>query len=351
MRALRVVFLPRFRGNPYLGQLEEHLSRLGVDVLRFDQTVTSILMGFARERPDILHLHWLDPFFVASDTPRALIKLTAFVSAVLVLKLLRRRIVWTVHNLKAHEDRNPKLDRLCTAFVAKRADAIIVHCEAARRALVNEFGLKETDKVSVIPHGHYRDVYENKIGRSEARRVLGVDERRLVLLFFGQIRPYKGVLELIDAFAALDHDEVELVMAGKPRDVASAEVIRGRCAGRPRIMYKPGFVADDQVQVYMNACDAVVSPYRDILTSGAVILAMSFGRACIAPRMGCIAETLDDAGAFLYEPEDSDGLANAMKRAIEHKADLQAMGEHNRRLAAPWGWDRIARMTLDVYRR
>ncbi len=152
------------------------------------------------------------------------------------------------------------------------------------------------------------------------------------------------------AFAALNHKEVELVIAGKTRDDGSSELIRRRCAGHPRIMYQPGFVADDDIQTYMNACDAVVLPYRDILTSGAVILAMSFGRACIAPRMGCIAETLDEKGAFIYEPEDSDGLLNAMKRAIERKADLSAMGEHNRRLAAPWGWDRIAGMTLDVYR-
>ena len=286
MRSLRVVILPRFRGNPYLDQLEEQLSHLGVDVVRFDQNVPSILLGFARERPDVVHLHWLDPFFVASDTPRALIKLVGFIGTVLLLKLLGRRIVWTVHNLKAHDDRNPRLDRFCTTFVAKRADAIIVHCEAASRALVDEFGLKQTGKVSVIPHGHYCGVYENKTGRSEARRVLGVDESRLMLLFLGQVRPYKGVLDLIDAFVALNHNEVELVIAGKTRDDRSSEVIRRRCAVHPRIMYQPGFVADDDIQTYMNACDAVVLPYRDILTSGAVILAMSFGRACIHLRAG-----------------------------------------------------------------
>jgi len=58
----------------------------------------------------------------------------------------------------------------------------------------------------------------------------------------------------------------------------------------------------------MNACDVVVFPYQEILTSGAVILAMSFGRACVAPRLGCIQDVLDDKGAFIYEPSNKAGL-------------------------------------------
>ncbi|WP_242482112.1 glycosyltransferase, partial [Trichormus variabilis] len=61
----------------------------------------------------------------------------------------------------------------------------------------------------------------------------------------------------------------------------------------PNIKFIPGFVPSEKLQIYLNACDVVVFPYRDILTSGAVMLAMSFGRACIAPRKGCIAEVLD----------------------------------------------------------
>lgn len=349
MRSLRVAFLPRYRGNPYQTQLEVHLSRLGVDVGDFGRTVISTLTGLARHRPNVVHLHWLDAFFAASNTPAALAKLTVFIGGIMVLRLMGRRIVWTVHNLKDHESRNPKLDRFCTAFVVKHADAIIAHCPAARRALINEFGPSATGKIRVVPHGHYCDTYESSISRAEARRALGVADEALMLLFFGQIRPYKGVLDLIDAFGSLARSDVELVLAGKPSDDEASEVIRVRSARHPRITYRPGFVADDQVQVYMNACDAVVLPYRDILTSGAVVLAMSFGRACVVPRMGCIGDTLDDRGAVFYEPNDADGLVNALKRAIERKRDLPAMGEHNRRLIAPWGWDRIAKMTLDVY--
>ena len=349
MRGLRVVFVPRYRGNPYLTQLDEHLSARGVKVAKFGRSVIPTLTGLARRRPDVLHLHWLDAFFAASSVPVALGKLALFIGGVLVLKLLGSRIVWTAHNLEDHEKRNPNLDRFCTRFVIRRADAIIAHCNAAKRTLVSEFSLGSPDKVFVIPHGHYCEAYENGIRQSEARRALGIDEQRCVFLLLGQIRQYKGVLDLIEDFAVLGRDDVELVIAGNVRSDELSEVIRRRVARHRHITYKPGFVADEQIQVYMNASDAVVFPYRDILTSGAVVLAMSFSRACIAPRIGCIEEVLDEAGAFLYDAKDENGLLNAMRRAIGRRADLSAMGEHNRRLTAPWGWDRIAGLTLDVY--
>jgi glycosyltransferase involved in cell wall biosynthesis len=80
-----------------------------------------------------------------------------------------------------------------------------------------------------------------------------------------------------------------------------------------------------------------------------VILAMSFGRACIAPRKGCIGDVLDGSGGFLYDPDEQEGLLQAMRSAIENKAVLQHMGEHNLNAAAQWSWSRIVGMTYSVY--
>ena len=115
--------------------------------------------------------------------------------------------------------------------------------------------------------------------------------------------------------------------------------------------YRPGFIPVEQVQIYVNACDVVVFPYRNTLTSGAIVLAMSFARACIAPRQGCVAALLDGDGGFLYEATDPEGLANALRRAIASRDELAAMGRHNARQIAPWDWQRVATMTRDVYAR
>ncbi len=98
----------------------------------------------------------------------------------------------------------------------------------------------------------------------------------------------------------------------------------------------------------MNAADVVVLPYRDILTSGNALLAMSFGRPVIIPRLGCVMELLDDRGAFLYDSGDPGALEAAMRHALD--ADLAAMGAHNYRLATAYDWQGIAGQTDRVYR-
>ena len=170
-----------------------------------------------------------------------------------------------------------------------------------------------------------------------------------MMLFLGTVRPYKGVLDLLDAFAALDDKHLSLVIAGNPNDEAGSEQVRSKATRDVRVRYEPGYVPDDRVQVYMNACDVVVFPYRDILTSGAVILAMSFGKACVAPLIGCVGETLDESGAILYDPRSPTGLRDALRAAVERASELQQMGRHNRERVEAWGWDRIARLTRDAY--
>ena len=99
----------------------------------------------------------------------------------------------------------------------------------------------------------------------------------------------------------------------------------------------------------MNAANTIVFPYREFLTSGAVILAMSFGKACIAPRRGHIGEVLDDVGAFLYDPDLPDGLLQALHASMQPPEQLDKMGQHNYQVASHWTWDVITEKTLAVY--
>ena len=110
------------------------------------------------------------------------------------------------------------------------------------------------------------------------------------------------------------------------------------------------FIPAEELQVYLNAADVVVLPYKDILTSGAAVLAMSFGKPVIAPKLGCVAELIEEGvGGFLYDPEDEDGLLNAMRKAIT--ANLRALGEYNLQKARELDWLRAAKATLEVYQR
>ena len=74
---------------------------------------------------------------------------------------------------------------------------------------------------------------------------------------------------------------------------------------------------------------------------------MSFERAVIAPRRGCVTDVLDERGGILYDADDPQGLEGALRAAMD--ADLEAMGRHNGRALERFDWERVAEATRDVY--
>jgi glycosyltransferase involved in cell wall biosynthesis len=322
---MRVLIVSRWRFNPYQKLLVSALRRRGADVV--ERELDAALTAVAEEKPDVLHLQNVHDRL---HTPLAVMR---FMRAVREAKRAGVRIVWTVHDLRDHSRRNALLGSGITRFLTKTADAAIVHCDDVLPAASNVF---------TIPHGHYIDYYENRVNRGEARRALGIDDREFVFLFLGWIRRYKGVMDLVDAFGTLDG--ARLLIAGSAPERRLLHSLQRRAGTNVTIV--PEAVDDEHIQLYMNACDTVVLPYRRSLTSGAAVLAMSFARACIAPRIGCFGQMLDERGAFLYP---RGGLHEAMQSAIRRRDELPAMGRHNQARAATWDWDRIAARTLEVY--
>lgn len=345
---MNVCFLPWYPTNPYQDQLASNLRSLGAEVTLLTARKFLDPRVVLRMRPDVLHLHWLQAYIVGRNILLAWMKAKLFLFHLVYIRSRGVKIVWTIHELRDHERQNPLLDRLCNRVVARLCHVAIVHCEAAKLVATRELGI-HPDKLAVVPHGNYEACYSNNITRDKARKSLQLPQEAVVLLFIGVIKPYKGLIELIDAFCRLQGDDVYLVIAGRPYRDDLGAAIRARIDGKPNISFFPGFLPDDDIQVFLNASDCTVFPYRDILTSGSILLSMTFGRACVAPRIGCVAEDLDDEGGFLYDPEAEDGLYGALRRVIEHREQLAQMGSHNRTRALRASWDGIARKTAEVY--
>jgi glycosyltransferase involved in cell wall biosynthesis len=346
-RRLRTVHLASWPDNPYQQLLAGHLGHLGIAAEELAPRIIFLPRLARRGRPDILHVHDATVF---SPSPRLLGSAAIAIISIVqlaILKLLGVVIVWTVHDLKHHEKHAPTLvDRAVARILARMAGAIITHCHSAKILAARELRCPR-DRLFVIPHGNYIGAYANTVERGEARAELRIPPGRLVLLCFGLLRPYKGLACLIERFRGAGDAGMHLIIAGKPVDAGLAEQIARQVSGMANVTYVPGYIPDDRVQVYMQAADAVVFAYRDILTSGTLVLAMSFGRACIAPRIGCIPDMLDEVGGFLYDAGSGDGLSDAIERA--RVSDLAAMGAHNLRVAESWSWDRVAAMTAEVY--
>lgn len=347
---MKVVFIPDERkGNPYQKLLSEALSNEGVNV-----NFGTMFRLFSASKscrgcwkPDILHIHWLSPFLLVSSRKKTVLKSISFISELLILKAFGVKIVWTVHNITSHEKKHRSIELFFTKILSRLCDKIIVHSLSAKKKVMKVYGISRNSLVVVIPHGNYINSYKNVVNKLKARNQLKIDMEDLVYLCFGKIKPYKGILELIDTFKKLKQMKIKLLLAGKPVNDETGNEIREKCNMDKNIKIIFDLVPDDEIQVYMNAADIVVLPYRDILTSGAVILAMSFSKPVIAPAMGCIPDILDNGGNLLYNPLEKDGLLKAMKRALD--IGLKKIGKHNFELAKQLQWNDIAKKTYEVY--
>jgi glycosyltransferase involved in cell wall biosynthesis len=344
---MRVRFVPYWAGeNPYQRLLADELARLGVDV---DGERADVLpRAFGRVRPDVLHLHWLTPLYRGAGAWRNAVKIGVLALRLWVLRLRGTRIVWTAHNLTGHETAGAREELVFAGLVARVAHVVIVHGASAEEILRRRLRLGPSHRIVVIPHGSYVGAYPAGLDAAEARARLALDDSATVFLFLGQIRRYKGLQELLEAFRGFPDPQCRLVIAGRPAGEGALETLEAAARSDARVLLVPRFVPDDEVQVYMAAADVVVLPFLDVLTSGSVVLAMSFGKPCLSRRVGCVEDAIGDAGGIYCGP-GADGLRAGLAQARAAKPRWPAMGAANRRRAEDWSFARVAARTLAAY--
>lgn len=357
---LTVHFLPDYTPtNPYQDRLAEALRARGLSVRVTDGGGSGLPILRAmwdHGLPDVVHVHFLHQYMTSSVTRMPnLVGLVLGVRTLLEIAVLRAfgvGVVWTAHDLVDHEQRSLRVERWCKHVLLRYlTDHIVIHCEAAREIVVDFYRLPDhvRERMTVVPHGTFSADYPNEVSKEAARERLDIPQDEFVFTFFGSIRQYKNVPGLVDAFAALDTDAT-LLVAGNPRTDAIEQTVRDAASSVEGVRTVFEFVPAEEVQLYMNAADVVVLPFRDdgvsMLTSGSVLLAMSFGRPVIAPDIGCIQEYVGDGG-YVYDPSAARPLRRAMRDALT--ADLDAMGRANAERAARLHWDRVAAMTAAVY--
>lgn len=327
--------------NPYIGLLRDGLAAAGAQVRLVDQLDAAVLAS--DQRPDVIHVHWLDRYAVppavvflglhgATDLPRRAARrgLETVCNLPLVYGVrrwlrLRRlltqlsrfqksggRVAYTVHNVEAHEGESP-VDRWGTARLIQLADVVHVHDASTAAAVATRFDRRAG--VVVVPHGHYIDSYRNTMSQAMAREHLGLPDRAFVYLALGLLRPYKGLEELIPAFRSLPDDAAVLLIAGTPSPAGYTAALAGLIGGDARIRLIPRFVPPEDIQLYLNAADICVLPYRQITTSGAALLALSFGVPVLAPAIGAFPHLLAEGRGILYNPGEAHSLAQALAQA------------------------------------
>ena len=351
MSHLKVLFLSNWFSNPYKTLLIKNLQLENIEVEERWVNRFFLLQALQLKDLNIIHFHkiplpltWKNPIVQA-------VKLVLFFIQTFILRQLGVRIVWTIHEWDQKlSSEKVNFNAFYARVFSSCFDAFITHCEAAKSNLAQELGPQAINKTYVIYHGNYINSYNNTINTSEARKALNIADETFVFLLFGSIYPHKGVLEAIAAFQSIETAQAQLLIVGSVKSEELKRTIKSRIEKSDNIRLIDERVEDDNVQTYMNASDYVLLPYKIFTTSGVAVLALSFGRACIAPSMGFFVDVLDDSGTFFYTPEEGVvGLSSAMEKALEYKEKAIEMGNHNRGIAERWNWNYVSTETAKVY--
>jgi glycosyltransferase involved in cell wall biosynthesis len=332
--------------NPYVGLLRRALDAIPGVEARTQRELTPAWVWKERRRLDVIHLHWAELQIASAARRRAFKKLVRLMAGICLARALGTTLVYTVHNVAHHEGKDARLNDWANRFIFRVADAVHVHDECVAGQVASTFG--RARGVYVVPHGNYIGAYPVSRTREESRQSLGLPAKSIVFLFLGQVRPYKGVEELIDSFRRMQGYGYALVIAGNPQDAAYAARVKEMAEGDTRIQIHLDYVPDEELHRYMLAADVSVLPYRDVTTSGAALLSFSFGLPIVAPRMGCFVSLVEGHRGVLYDPDAPNGLELSMKQAAQ--MDREAARRATLQFAGSLGWDRLAQQHLEAYR-
>ena len=281
-------------------------------------------------RSDVVHVQWL-PLAPADR---------------LIVHRLKARvpIVHTVHNADAYHADAGVQGRGYRALL-DMFDALIVHGETTRDALERQ-GV-HSSRIHVTPHPPMRLA---SAGPAELARVPDAAWPRI--LFFGTIRPYKGVDLLIDACLSLWRQgrRFELALAGKPFMDINPLIDRVRSAGFADLLVTDlGFLTEPRLDAHMAKADIIVFPYRHIDSSGAFLSALHHGKAMVTSDVGMFASLPQDV-AVRAAAGNAPALAQALLRVLESPAIRQGMGARARAYGGEMGsWKDMALATIGVY--
>ena len=338
--SIQVTAMPAFRNqtsNPYNSLLYRSLQARGVQVEEFT----------ARRRlsrgVDVLHVHWPEQVPRSSFTPVAALRAFVFLKRVTHLRASGAKLVWTVHNARPHEPARPWLWGLYWRRFLRQLDGVIFLTNSSRKDAVAAMPILAQLPHAVIWHGHYRPVLALP-ARADARTRLGLSRNDFVLLQFGRIRRYKNVPQMLRAFIALARPNTFLVVAGKVNGDGDLEAeIRGLAAGHDGIRLELEHLPQVRLNDYLAAADLIVLPYRDILNSGGLLMALSAGRPVLCPDRGSIPEIATAVGpgwvrCFTHELGPAELAAAIDRETPPGEPDLSRCD-----------WDAIAREHLEFY--
>jgi glycosyltransferase involved in cell wall biosynthesis len=319
---------------------ERHVARRAYKLLAYPRGLLRLDRWLRhRAQPGVLHVQWA--LFPPIDA--------------LFWRSWRRRgwsLVHTIHDVDALRGTLPAIPAGWVPRLGAAADAIIVHSRSERARAV-DLGVPP-ERTHIAPQGTPGLFAGTPSSPEVARQKLGIPLDSAVILFFGLIKPYKGLGLLIDAFARVVArlPRAHLVIAGAALSGTEEILNRIAQADRPSLVhFLPGFVPLDQVSAYFAAADVVAIPYVEASSSAVLVQALTAGRPVVATSVGGLPElVVPGVTGLLVPPRDVDALADALLQILTTKDRGRGLGQAGREYALRrHDWSRIAKDTESIY--
>jgi glycosyltransferase involved in cell wall biosynthesis len=306
--------------NPYLRLLYARVAEAGFDARPLGGLPNLDPLG----GDSAFHLHWTRVFQVGVGSEKE-----ARTQSGAQLKRIEEfvgrggRLLWSVHEVLPHDCAYPEVEvELRRRLVELASGVHVLH--ASTSAETEAHYVLDPDKTFVVEHPLYANVYPDYVPRSAARRLLGIGDDEVLLLGFGAIRPYKGFDRLVEAVPRLRAAtglEVRVMVAGPTyKAVDNAPLLEAVEATEGASLVDVA-VPDEYVQVLFRAADVAVLPYRKVLNSGVLMLALTFGCPSVAPRNPVTADTVESGLVHLFDSGSSDDLDRAVAEAVARRGE------------------------------
>jgi len=288
---------------------------------------------------EVFHFHWW-----------SFVLFPIFLTILSLIKLRRKKIICTVHNVKSHE--RDKINKTLSRLIFKFPDYFIVHSKENKEKLKKIFKIKE-NRIFVIPYGPL-DFYKTKnISKKTARKKLGFKNKDKIILYFGNIRKYKGVDVLIKAFSQVKKKipQAKLLIIGKNWiDWQPFQDIIERNSLKENIFLKLDYIPGFEVQYYFLAADLVVLPYLNFdAQSGVGNIALAFKKALIVTKVGGLPELVNDKNVIV-KPGDPADLARAIIRILKNDNFRKKLEGDSKKMTKKYSWDKITEKTIKLYK-
>lgn len=207
--------------------------------------------------------------------------------------------------------------RVMGRLIRRLAYHYVVHSESDRKLICEIYGIPDK-KISIIPHGIY-DQYRRV---ENAKKKIGIDED-FAILFFGLLRPYKGVKYLIKAFEMLPVEVVRdsrLLIVGETWEDKDSVKLAKSSIYRDKITVVNRYVSDEEISLYFSASDVLVLPYTRASQSGVAHIAMALGLPIIASKVGGLEEALSTYdGTYFVNPKDVEDIKNTILKVYKSR--------------------------------